>query len=115
MIIHGLRIHHCRKPSPGPVISPTGRINLGDVDGDAIAVIGSRKIWIDHNTLSECHDGLLDITRGSTAITISNNRFHNHDKVMLLGHDDQFLLDRKMQVTVVFNHFGPNLNQRMPR
>ncbi|XP_068661185.1 pectate lyase 1 [Aristolochia californica] len=115
VIIHGLSIHHCQKPAPGPVLSSKGVINMGALDGDAITLIGSSKIWIDHNSLYECHDGLLDVTRGSTDVTISNNRFMNHDKVMLLGHDDQFLLDKKMKVSILFNHFGPNVNQRIPR
>ena len=59
--------------------------------------------------------GLLDVTRGSTDITISNNWFKNQDKVILLGHDDGFLRDKNMKVTVMYNHFGPNCNQRMPR
>ncbi|XP_058100011.1 pectate lyase 1-like [Magnolia sinica] len=116
VIIHGLHFHHCHKPNPGPVIGPGGKIvQLGRQDGDAIAIVGSTKIWIDHNTLYECHDGLLDVTRGSTDVTISNNWFNNHDKVMLLGHDDGFVMDKRMRVTVIFNRFGPNCHQRMPR
>ncbi|XP_020420013.1 probable pectate lyase 4 [Prunus persica] len=34
---------------------------------------------------------------------------------MLLGHDDGYFRDKNMRVTVVYNHFGPNCNQRMPR
>ncbi|XP_038717952.1 probable pectate lyase 16 [Tripterygium wilfordii] len=90
-------------------------MQLGYVDGDAIRLVTATKVWIDHNTLYKCHDGLLDVTRGSTDITISNNWFRNQDKVMLLGHDDGFLRDKSMKVTVAFNHFGPNCNQRMPR
>ncbi|GLJ17508.1 hypothetical protein SUGI_0304520 [Cryptomeria japonica] len=60
-------------------------------------------------------DGLIDAIRGSTAITISNNFFTHHDKVMLLGHSDAYSEDVKMQVTVTFNHFGKGLVQRMPR
>lgn len=100
----------------GPVIGPGGKItDLGDADADAIRIVSSRKIWLDHNTLYEGHDGLVDVTRGSTAITISNNWFRDHDKVMLLGHDDEFVGDRDMQVTLAFNRFGPNCVQRMPR
>ncbi|KAK2372812.1 putative pectate lyase [Trifolium repens] len=60
-------------------------------------------------------DGLLDVTRGSTNVTISNNWFREQDKVMLLGHADGYVRDKNMKVTVVYNHFGPNCNQRMPR
>lgn len=116
VIIHGLHIHHCQKHYLGSVIAPEGKIvELSRLDIDAIAVIGSSKVWIDHNTLSECTDGLVDVTRGSTDVTVSNNWFKDQDKVMLLGHDDGFVEDRNMRVTVIFNRFGPNCNQRMPR
>ncbi|KAK6148701.1 hypothetical protein DH2020_016226 [Rehmannia glutinosa] len=116
VIIHGIRIHHCVAQGPGPVMGPDRRIvQLGPVDADAIRMMTASKIWIDHNTLSDCPDGLIDVTRGSTEITISNNRFKFQDKVMLLGHDDGFRRDKDMRVTVVFNHFGPHCQQRMPR
>lgn len=116
MIIHGLRIHDCLAQGPGPVRGPDAKIvNIGHADGDAIRMLSSSKIWIDHNTLYDCPDGLIDVTRGSTDVTISNNWFRYQNKVMLLGHDDGFLRDRNMKVTVVFNYFGPNCHQRMPR
>ena len=34
---------------------------------------------------------------------------------MLLGHDDRYVQDSGMQVTIAFNHFGEALVQRMPR
>ncbi|KAI5356194.1 hypothetical protein L3X38_009089 [Prunus dulcis] len=116
IIIHGLRIHHCRPQPPSSVMGPEGKIMpIGQVDGDAIRLVTASKVWIDHNTLYECQDGLLDVTRGSTHITISNNWFRDQDKAMLLGHDDGYFRDKNMRVTVVYNHFGPNCNQRMPR
>ncbi|CAM8931079.1 unnamed protein product [Rhodiola kirilowii] len=116
VIIHSIRIHHCQPKPGGPVVAPGSQITqMSATDGDAIRLVGSSKVWIDHNTFYQCTDGLLDVTRGSTDITISNNWFRNHDKVMLLGHDDGFLRDKNMKVTVIFNHFGPDLNQRMPR
>lgn len=116
MIIHGLHFDHNRPTPAGPVFIPGGKLQLqGRSDGDAIRVISSNNIWIDHNTLSNGQDGLIDVTHGSTDITISNNWFKDHDKVMLLGHTDGYVQDRNMRVTLVFNHFGPNCNQRMPR
>ncbi|KAK4354501.1 hypothetical protein RND71_026695 [Anisodus tanguticus] len=116
VIIHGLRIHHCKAQPASTVMGPDKKIiNVGPVDGDAIRMLTSSKIWIDHNTLFDCEDGLIDVTRGSTDITISNNWFRTQNKVMLLGHDDGFLRDKNMKVTVAFNYFGPNCNQRMPR
>ncbi|XP_061375156.1 probable pectate lyase 16 [Gastrolobium bilobum] len=116
IIIHGIRIHHCRPQAPGMVMDPNGKvIPLGQVDGDAIRLVTASKIWIDHNTLSDCQDGLLDVTRGSTDVTVSNNWFREQNKVMLLGHDDGYVRDKNMKVTVVYNYFGPDCHQRMPR
>lgn len=36
-------------------------------------------------------------------------------QVMLIGHKDNNLEDKIMKVTIVYNHFGPGLVQRMPR
>ncbi|XP_051142798.1 putative pectate lyase 17 [Andrographis paniculata] len=116
VIIHGLKIHDCKAQPAGEAMGPDGQIvRLGPVDGDAIRMVTSSRIWIDHNTLYDCEDGLIDVTRGSTDITISNNWFRFQNKVMLLGHNDGFRRDTGMKVTVVFNHFGPQCRQRMPR
>ncbi|XP_030505331.2 putative pectate lyase 14 [Cannabis sativa] len=116
VIIHGLHIHHCRAQGPSSVMGSEGNVvSMGQADGDAIRLVGARKIWIDHNTLYQCQDGLVDVTRGSTEVTVSNNWFRDQDKVMLLGHDDGYSMDKNMKVTVIYNHFGPNCNQRMPR
>jgi pectate lyase len=53
-------------------------------DGDAISIFGSSHIWVDHNSLSNCADGLVDAVMGSTAITVSNNHFTHHNEVSLL-------------------------------
>ncbi|XP_050210369.1 probable pectate lyase 13 [Mercurialis annua] len=116
IIIHNIHIHHC-KPSGNTNIasSPTHVGRRGRSDGDGISIFGSQKIWIDHCSLSYCTDGLIDAIMGSTGITISNNYFSHHDEVMLLGHDDKYVLDTGMQVTIAFNRFGEALVQRMPR
>ncbi|KAL7003461.1 pectate lyase [Sarracenia purpurea var. burkii] len=116
VIIHGLQIHHCRSQPPGEVMGPDGKIQqLGHIDGDAIRLVSASKVWLDHNTLYSSQDGLIDVTRGSSNVTISNNWFKNQNKVMLLGHDDGYLRDVNMKVTVAFNRFGPDCHQRMPR
>ncbi|KFK39766.1 hypothetical protein AALP_AA3G285000 [Arabis alpina] len=84
-------------------------------DGDGISIFGSSHIWIDHCSLSNCADGLIDAIMGSTAITISNNYLTHHNEVILLGHTDSYTRDKMMQVTIAFNHFGEGLIQRMPR
>lgn len=50
-------------------------------DGDAISIFGSSHIWVDHNSLSNCADGLVDAVMGSTAITVSNNFFTHHNEL----------------------------------
>ncbi|KAK6271059.1 hypothetical protein POUND7_008157 [Theobroma cacao] len=116
VIIHNIHVHHC-KPSGNTDIasSPTHVGWRGRSDGDGISIFSSQKLWIDHCSLSYCTDGLIDAIMGSTGITISNNYFSHHDEVMLLGHDDRYLPDSGMQVTIAFNHFGQGLVQRMPR
>ncbi|KAH9776555.1 putative pectate lyase 18 [Citrus sinensis] len=84
-------------------------------DGDGVSIFGGTHIWVDHCSLSNCDDGLVDAIHGSTAITISNNFMTHHDKVMLLGHSDTYTQDKNMQVTIAFNHFGEGLVQRIPR
>ncbi|GLJ28712.1 hypothetical protein SUGI_0565880 [Cryptomeria japonica] len=117
IIIHGLNIHDWKPSVAGDVLVSQSMSHemMNTQDGDAISVVSSRDIWIDHNYLSSCADGLVDITLASTAVTISNNRFTHHDKVMLLGHSDDYTADKNMRVTVAFNHFGPGLLERMPR
>ncbi|KAI4303887.1 hypothetical protein MLD38_039471 [Melastoma candidum] len=84
-------------------------------DGDGISLFGASNIWIDHVSMSNCADGLIDAIEGSTAITISNCHFTQHNEVMLFGASDSFSGDEVMQITVAFNHFGQGLIQRMPR
>ncbi|KAF8370213.1 hypothetical protein HHK36_031744 [Tetracentron sinense] len=116
VIIHNIHIHHCVPSGVANVrSSPTHYGRRTKSDGDGISIFSGRKIWIDHCSLSYCTDGLIDAIMGSTGITISNNYFSHHDEVMLLGHNDNYLPDSGMQVTIAFNHFGEALVQRMPR
>ncbi|KAK3437590.1 hypothetical protein EUGRSUZ_C02253 [Eucalyptus grandis] len=91
------------------------KLPRGEDQAVTISVLASSKIWIDHCFLSDCTDGLIDVTEGSTAVTISSNMFTHHDKVMRLGHSDDFTANSGMQVTVAFNHFGEELKESMPR
>ncbi|KAL6527734.1 hypothetical protein OROMI_029545 [Orobanche minor] len=116
IIIHGLHIHDCKPTGNAMVRSSPSHYGWRTMaDGDGISIFGSSHIWIDHNSLSSCADGLIDAIMGSTAITISNNYFTHHNEVMLLGHSDSYTRDRIMQVTIAYNHFGEGLIQRMPR
>ncbi|RWV96074.1 hypothetical protein GW17_00041243 [Ensete ventricosum] len=143
IIIHGLHIHDCKPTGNAMVRSSPSHYGWRTMaDGDAVSMFGASHIWVDHNSLSNCADGLVDAIMGSTAITISNNYFTHHNEVrssipfllysqdakllrgansvhlmqvMLLGHSDSYVRDKAMQVTIAYNHFGEGLIQRMPR
>eukprot|EP00253_Pinus_taeda_P000709 PITA_00709 len=116
IIIHGIHIHDCKPAGNATVRDSPGHYGWRTrSDGDGVSIVGGSNIWIDHCSLSNCADGLIDAVLGSTAITISNNFMTHHDKVMLLGHSDEYMQDVNMQVTVAFNRFGEGLVQRIPR
>ncbi|PHT46357.1 putative pectate lyase 18 [Capsicum baccatum] len=116
IIIHGIHIHDCKQGGNAMVRSSPTHYGWRTIsDGDGVSIFGGSHIWVDHCSLSNCKDGLIDAIMGSTAITISNNYMTQHDKVMLLGHSDSYVKDKNMQVTIAFNHFGEGLVQRMPR
>ncbi|KAL9426369.1 hypothetical protein AB3S75_033199 [Citrus x aurantiifolia] len=115
VIIHGIHIHNISPRSGGMIRDSVDHVGKrGQSDGDAVSIFGSSNIWLDHLTLSQAHDGLIDAIQASTAITISNCHFSKHDKAILLGASDTFTEDKKMQVTVAFNRFDKGLVQRMP-
>ena len=99
---------------------------------DGISLRDTNNVWIDHNTfrdkatkdetlpdyfgvLFQAHDGLLDITNASDLVTVSWNRFLDHDKVSLIGSSDSAAADRgKLRVTFHHNLFD-KVQQRTPR
>ncbi|MBA0739004.1 hypothetical protein Gogos_012308, partial [Gossypium gossypioides] len=116
VIIHNIHIHHIIESQGGLIRDSEDHYGYRTVgDGDGISIFGSSNIWLDHISMSECQDGLIDVIQGSTAITISNCHFTHHDHVILLGASDTYSNDQYMQVTIAFNHFGKELIQRMPR
>ncbi|MFI5911230.1 right-handed parallel beta-helix repeat-containing protein [Dactylosporangium sp. NPDC051541] len=84
---------------------------------DAINVqMFSHHVWIDHNDLSHGYDGLVDIKRGSSYVTVSWNHTHDHTKNMLLGHDDGNGAQDTGQLKVTYHHnFFDRTPQRNPR
>ncbi|KAG8718019.1 hypothetical protein FRC09_013293 [Ceratobasidium sp. 395] len=89
--------------------------------GDAITVQEASKVWIDHVDLSsdrthdkDFYDGLLDITHGSTFVSVTNSILHDHWKASLVGHsDNNGAEDKAITVTFALNKWY-NLNSRMP-
>ncbi|KDP46106.1 hypothetical protein JCGZ_06617 [Jatropha curcas] len=84
-----------------------------DVDGIQIKP-NSRHIWIDRCSLRDYDDGLIDITRQSTDITVSRCYFTQHDKTMLIGADPSHVGDRCIRVTI-HHCFFDGTRQRQPR
>ena len=103
--------------------------------GSSGVPVGSTHVWIDHcafndgahpdsaqpsyfGRLYQQHDGAIDITNAADLVTVSWNRFSNHDKVMLIGSSDSGSTATgdvgKLNVTVHHNLFD-RLVQRMPR
>lgn len=84
-------------------------------DVDAIQIKpNSKHIWIDRCSLRDYDDGLIDITRESTDITVSRCHFSNHDKTMLIGADPSHIGDRCIRVTI-HHCFFDGTRQRHPR
>ncbi|KAL3833228.1 hypothetical protein ACJIZ3_007964 [Penstemon smallii] len=116
VIISNLKITNIQKSTGGTIRDSVDHFGFRTAaDGDAVSIYGSHNIWLDHLSMSEGQDGLIDAVMGSTAITISNCHFIRHDKVLLFGGRDGDSIDSKMQITLAFNHFGHYLVQRMPR
>ncbi|XP_057950993.1 pectate lyase-like [Malania oleifera] len=116
VIIHGIHIHDINAGGGGLIRDSVHHYGFRTAsDGDGISIYGSTHVWIDHVSMSNCKDGLIDAIMGSTAITISNCHFTHHNEVMLFGASDGYSGDQIMQITVAFNHFGRGLVQRMPR
>ena len=116
-----------------PQWSPTdGALGSFNAAYDNISLRDSNNVWIDHNMFRDrvtadstlpsyfgvkfqMHDGLLDITNASDLVTVSWNRFRNHDKTMLIGSSDSAVTDRgRLRVTLHHNHLEQN-GQRTPR
>ena len=99
---------------------------------DGVNIQGtSKNIWIDHCTFEDTidlgyvntngssqekwqtYDGLCDMKNNSTNITVSNCKFQNHDKTMLIGSSDSDGDNSKRFVTLYGNYFY-NCGQRLP-
>ncbi|CAN1198796.1 Probable pectate lyase P59 [Linum perenne] len=116
VIIHGLHIHDIVPGNGGMIRDSVDHFGLRTKsDGDGISIYGASNIWIDHVSMSACTDGIIDAIMGSTGVTISNSHFTDHNEVMLFGASASHTIDKIMQITIAFTHFGKGLVQRMPR
>jgi len=84
IIIHGLHIHDIKKASGGFIRDSMSHYGIRAMsDGDGISVFGATNIWIDHVSMTNCDDGLIDVVSASTAVTISNCHFVKHNDVII--------------------------------
>lgn len=82
IIIHNIRIKNIKAASGATIRdSPEHFGQRMQSDGDGISVLGSSDIWIDHVSMSNCADGIIDVIDGSTAVTISNSHFAHQNNV----------------------------------
>lgn len=100
---------------------------------DAVSLRGSKDVWLDHMTYTDGnnkdheptkktfgrqyqqHDGMTDITNGADYVMVSNSKYLNHDKTILIGSSDNKTNDKgKLHVSLIHNTFRNNV-QRTPR
>ncbi|MET9391698.1 pectinesterase family protein [Streptomyces sp. NPDC006624] len=54
-------------------------------DFDAIQMDGAHHVWIDHNDLRRMADGLIDVRKDSTNVTVSWNKLSDNNKTFGIG------------------------------
>ncbi|RWW68687.1 hypothetical protein BHE74_00023788 [Ensete ventricosum] len=85
VIIHGLHIHDCKPTGNAMVRSSPSHYGWRTMaDGDAISIFGSSHIWVDHNSLSNCADGLVDAVMGDHCLQPFRRRTRSEDAKVLL-------------------------------
>ena len=78
--------------------------NMQGGDNDAIKIAdGAHTVWIDHCSLSNYGDGLIDITHAATDITVSWSVFSMHNFAMLIGRSPDDGDDVNIRVTLHHN------------
>ncbi|MGW0912080.1 pectinesterase family protein [Streptomyces sp. NPDC002784] len=83
--------------------------NDKDHDFDAVQMDGAHHVWIDHNDLRHMADGLIDVRKDSTNITVSWNRLSNNNKTFGIGWTENLVTD----ITIHHNWFRET-EQRNP-
>jgi pectate lyase len=101
-----------------------------DVDGDAVQLYFARHVWIDHCEIWDGPDGNLDLTHGTSWVTVSWTKIHytanyrapegetsDHRFASLVGHSDNNASEDTDYLKVSFHHnwWGQGVLERMPR
>ncbi|MFF1251755.1 polysaccharide lyase family 1 protein [Pseudarthrobacter sp. NPDC058329] len=133
VIVRNLTVRDAHDCFPGwdPTDGAEGNWNS---EYDMLQIInGATNVWIDHSEFTDApnldssqpvhfgrpyqvHDGAVDVTNGSDLVTMSFNRFADHDKLLLIGSTDSPGRGDpgKLRVTIHHNVFE-NVGQRAPR
>jgi pectate lyase len=98
-----------------------------NAEPDGLTLDNTSRVWVDHSEFTDgpdfagtnpdkthykMYDGLLDIKNGADFITLSYNKFYNHNKAMLVGATDS--ADGSYDITFHHNLIS-YVQQRMPR
>lgn len=62
-------------------------------DFDAIQMDGAHHVWIDHNDLRNMADGLIDVRKDSTYVTVSWNKLSQDNKAFGIGWTENVVTD----------------------
>lgn len=133
VIVQNIRFHNAISYAPGERPDGSGGIvtmaNVEFTEIDSILITQSLNVWVDHNEFADDpwrgalgpairlrHDGSVDIVRGSNYITVSNNLFRHHNKVMLIGNSDSNAAEDHLKLmTSVSRNWFRGVQQRNPR
>ncbi|CAL9504015.1 hypothetical protein SUDANB15_03476 [Streptomyces sp. enrichment culture] len=89
--------------------SHQGVRNDKEHDFDAVQMDGAHHVWIDHNDLRRTADGLIDVRKDSTYVTVSWNRLSDNNKTFGIGWTENVTTD----ITIHHNWFR-DTEQRNP-
>lgn len=67
--------------------------NDKDHDFDGIQMDGAHHVWIDHNDLRHMADGLIDVRKDSTYVTVSWNKLSQDNKAFGIGWTENVVTD----------------------
>mgnify|MGYP002623667146 FL=1 len=99
---------------------------------DCVLVENSSNVWIDHCTFYDTkeqtyvktggsvsekwvtYDGLCDITKESTNVTVSYCKFMDHNKTMLIGSSDSEKIDAANRKVTLHHNYFYNCASRLP-
>ncbi|RDX66387.1 putative pectate lyase 3, partial [Mucuna pruriens] len=86
VIIHGIHIKKIVPKDGGMIRDSYTHFGLRIRSNvNAISIFGASNIWIDHVSLSNSANSLINVIMDSTAITISNCHMIKHNNVILFG------------------------------